>query len=343
VVAGGEPPDDGMEQRLRRALFGGGGGEPPGPPGPTLIAGRYELLAVIGKGSMGEVHRARDIKSGTIVAVKLLRGCASVPTAAERFRREAELICRLQHANIVSILEYGDLSDGRKYIVMDLIEGTSLRTQLAKDNEVSTECACEIVRQVADALASAHQLGVVHRDLSPGNILLTQRETGLHCTVIDFGLAKCIDAAGEKLTATGDVLGTPRYMSPEQATGDKAGPASDVYALGCIAYEMLTGVPVVRGRTIAEVLDQQRHEVPAAFAAVAPHRAVPAAIEAVVLRALRKTPSERWPDMASFRDALVHARAASVAPTPEKGSRRVFALTMVLCAVAALAVAVQLA
>jgi serine/threonine-protein kinase len=319
-------------------LFGGGGGEPPGPP---LIAGRYELLGIIGKGSMGEVHKARDIKTDTIVAVKLLRGCAKAAIAAERFRREAELICRLKHANIVTILEYGDLSDGRKYIVMDLVEGTSLRKQLAKDNEVSTDCACEIVRQIADAVAAAHQSGVVHRDLSPGNILLTQRESGLHCTVIDFGLARCMDEAGPKLTDTGDVLGTPRYMSPEQAAGDKAGRPSDVYALGCIAYEMLTGVPVVDGRTIAEVLDQQRHEAPQAFAAVAPHRAVPPAVEAVVLRALRKAPGDRWPDMASFRDALAQALEPAPAPIPSKRRRRV-ALTMALGALAILAAALQL-
>jgi len=192
-------------------------------------------------------------------------------------------------------------------------------------------------------VATAHQLGVVHRDLSPGNILLTQRESGLHCTVIDFGLAKCIDEDQEKLTETGERLGTPLYMSPEQSGGYQASPSSDIYSLGCIAYEMITGSPVFDGRTVAEILRQHCNEPPKPFAAVAPHRKVPPAIEAVVMRALRKVPDKRWPDMAAFRDALAQARAAGPQPMLVKSPRRrVVALTMVLCAVAALAAVVQL-
>jgi serine/threonine protein kinase len=247
------------------------------------------------------------VKSGDPVAIKLLRRCDGCNgTAGDRLRREAQLIARLRHAHIVEVFEYGDLPDGRKYIVMELLEGTSLKRALEPGRPVPWRRAQAMLVQIADALAYAHENAVVHRDLSPANILLTPRDDdSVHCTVIDFGLARSIDGATTKeLTNTGDLVGTPRYMSPEQAKGDVATPASDIYALGCIAYELLTGRPAAPGETLTEVVTMQQFHVPPPFAEVAPGLEVPPALEAAVHRALRKRPVQRFADMAAFRDAL---------------------------------------
>jgi serine/threonine-protein kinase len=172
--------------------------------------------------------------------------------------------------------------------------------------------------------------------MSPANILLSQRGEQLHATVIDFGLARCLDtASGAKLTDTGDVLGTPRYMSPEQAAGECAGPASDVYALGCIAYEMLTGVPAASGDTIADVLAHQREHEPAPFARVAPGSDIPPEFEAVVLRALRKSADRRFADMTALRDALVAVGAPKPALAPTRWRRTALAFALGATALAA--------
>jgi len=301
-----EPPDDGMEARLHRALFAG---LAPPQKSPSLMAGRYELGVSIGKGSMGEVVRARDVKAGQTVAIKLLRrcdGCAG--TAVERLKKEAKIIASLRHCNIVEVYEYGDLPDGRKYIVMQYIAGKSLKTSLIAGKPVHWRMVRDILVQVADALAYAHSKGIVHRDLSPGNILLTLRDDeSVHCTVIDFGLARITeDSSTGKLTNTGQLIGTPRYMSPEQSVGETATRKSDIYALGCVAYELLTGVPAAPGETLADVLLQQQTRVAPPFAEVSPSADVPVALEALVHRALRKSSDKRFPDMAAFRDALMH-------------------------------------
>lgn len=304
TIAPWDPPDDGMMERLHRALFAAVATPAKSTP---LIAGRYELGASIGRGAMGEVVRARDVKTGTSVAIKLLRrcdGCAG--TAVERLRKEAKIIARLRHRNIIEIHEYGELPDGRKYIVMQYIAGKSLKSSLP-GSPIDWRLARSILVQVADALAYAHANGVVHRDLSPGNVLLTQGDAApVHCTVIDFGLARSIEeSATGKLTSTGQLLGTPRFMSPEQTRGEPATPRSDIYALGCIAYEMLTGVPAAPGETLTDVLLQQQTRVPPPFTEVAPGVDVPRALEALVHRALRKSSDKRYVDMASFRDALI--------------------------------------
>jgi eukaryotic-like serine/threonine-protein kinase len=317
VDAGGEPPDgedppDEMKERLRAKVLGLELDDEPAAassqPARKLLGGRYELGTELGSGTMGVVHRARDMHTGKDVAIKILRRfAAGKGQAVARFRREAQLAASLEHGNIVRILDHAELEDGRSYIATELVTGKSLRAVLAADKQVCWKKATALLVQIAKALEYAHDKGVVHRDLKPANIMLTAGEHAAEVKVIDFGLARCTDERGlTKLTDTGDLIGTPMYMSPEQAKGECAGPSSDVYALGCIAYEMLTGRRPIEGATFAAVMMQRQQQEPRPFAEVAPDHTAPAELEGVVLRALRRAPEKR-PSMAAFRLELERA------------------------------------
>jgi serine/threonine protein kinase len=251
------------------------------------IGQRYRLLREIGRGGMATVYLAEDTERGTQVALKVLRRELTVILGGTRFRREIEILTRLEHANIVPVLDSSE-AGARFYFVMPYVSGNSLRTRLDRDGPVPLEDVVRIATDVAHAIDYAHGRGVLHRDIKPENILLE----GSRALVCDFGVAQAIEVAGgESFSSSGLVVGTPAYMSPEQATGDPVDRRSDVYGLGCVLYEMLAGEPPFSGETAQAVLARKLGEPPRALRTVRPD--VPQAIERAVLLALEKDPARR--------------------------------------------------
>ncbi len=256
----------------------------------TALADRYSIEREIGSGGMATVYLAHDLRHDRQVAVKVLRPDLAAALGPERFLREIKIAAQLQHPNILPLHDSGE-ADGFLYYVMPYVEGQSLRDRLVKEGELPIGDAVRVLRDVVDALTEAHANGVVHRDIKPENILLR----GRHALVTDFGVAKAVsEATGrEQLTTAGVALGTPAYMAPEQASADPhLDHRVDIYAVGAVAYELLTGRPVFMGTTPQQVLSAHVTEAPQP---VTKHReAVPSALEAVVMRCLEKKPADRW-------------------------------------------------
>src|SRR5437762_1859378 len=259
----------------------------------------YNVEAELGHGGMGVVYRAWHLRLHRRVALKmLLAGPHAQPAERERFLREAEVVAGLRHPNIVQVYEAGDM-DGRSYFTMELVEGGSLAQQIQGVPQPVRKAAA-LVATLADAVHAAHQSGIVHRDLKPANILLTADGTP---KVTDFGLARRLQDGGA-LTLSGVPMGTPSYMAPEQAQGqrDTAGPATDVYALGAILYELLTGRPPFRAATAAETLQQVISQEPAPPSRL--NDKVPRDLETICQKCLHKEPGRRYVSAAALADDL---------------------------------------
>ncbi len=254
----------------------------------VLIAGRYRLSEPIGRGGMGEVWRAYDESLARDVAVKLLLPQDSDPTATSRFRLEAQTAARIDHPNVVGVRDFGEY-DTRLFLVMELVRGDSLATTLVRSGALPAERVARIAAQAAAGLAAAHRQGIVHRDIKPGNLLLDADGT---LKIGDFGIARFLDDPGAALTATGQIVGTSLYLAPERALGQPAGPASDVYALGCVLYQLLTGRPPFQADTAVAILHQHLDAVP-----VPPRELgvpdLPPAFESYLLGLLSKEPEHR--------------------------------------------------
>ena len=212
----------------------------------TSLSGRYALERELGRGGMAVVYLATDLKQGRQVALKVFQPDVAAAMGPARFQREVEIATRLEHPHILSLYDSGQ-ANGLLYYVMPYVEEQSLRERLDREGQLPIEDALRLAREMAEALDYAHEQGVVHRDVKPGNVLLQRG----HALLADFGVARAMEVAGgEKLTGTGISVGTPRYMAPEQATGaEKADARSDVYAVGAVLYEMLTGEPPFTGST----------------------------------------------------------------------------------------------
>ncbi|MER7196163.1 serine/threonine-protein kinase [Streptomyces flaveolus] len=252
-----------------------------------LIAGRYRLQDSIGRGAMGEVWRALDETLGRPVAVKFLLPQGSDPTAASRFRLEAQTAGRLSHPHVVGVLDFGTYED-RLFLVMELIEGDSLAQVLDAQGALPAERVARIAVETAAGLAAAHQQGIVHRDIKPANLLLDAEGT---LKIGDFGIARFLDDPGAALTATGQIVGTSLYLAPERALGRPAAPAADVYSLGCVVYQLLTGRPPFQADTALAILHQHLDASP-----VPPRQlgvALPPAFESYLLGLLAKEPQDR--------------------------------------------------
>jgi serine/threonine-protein kinase len=270
---------------------------------------KYRLDERLGTGGMGTVYRATHLLIDRPVAIKLLNPRYVEDEAAQvRFRREARAAGRLQHTNAVTVTDFGRTSDGFVYIVMELLEGRTLRDVLAHEAPLDSARAVSMMLQTAAAVGAAHDAGIIHRDLKPANIFVVQRKDAPpYIKVLDFGIAKlAADALDDDdtntLTQVGAMIGTPRYMSPEQCDGAKLTPASDVYSLGIILYEMLTGTTPFNGTSpiaIAIKHSSMPPRNPREFVAT-----IPAALEEVVLHALQKMPEDRPQDANAFRSEL---------------------------------------
>ena len=290
------------------------------------LGDRYTIEREIGHGGTALVYLAQDRKHQRPVAIKVLRPDLAAAIGPERFLREIEIAARLSHPHILPLYDSG-ATERLSYYVMPVVDGKSLRDRITAERQLPLAEAIRFTGQVADALAYAHGRGVVHRDIKPENILLS----GDEALVADFGIARAADAAGERLTETGIIVGTPAYMSPEQGAGDTTiDGRADVYALGCVLYEMLAGQPPFTGSTAQAVL--ARH----ALDPVPPLRTIrpdlPEAVDRTVLRALAKAPADRFPSVAAFKAALI----ASATERPRR--RRVPWLAPVGLVIVALAI-----
>ena len=277
----------------------------------SMVAGRYEVLAPLGQGGMGTVYKARDHTLEETVALKVLRADLRNDLDMERrFRSEIRLARRVRHRNVCGIHEYGE-DGGLRYIAMEYIEGTDLRKVVTEKGPLPADQAFEACIRVAEGLQAIHEAGVIHRDLKTANLMVDGQGV---VRLMDFGIAKQFGGeAAAGATATGLIVGTPEYMSPEQARGDTLDPRSDVYSLGIVAFELFTGKVPFSGQTPMATIFKHLQDAPpldGPAAAALPREAVP-----VVRRALAKSPEGRHGSAVEFADAMVEAReAAGIAP-----------------------------
>jgi serine/threonine-protein kinase len=273
-----------------------------------VFAGTYDIDREVGRGGMATVYLATDVKHDRPVALKILRPELTLALGGDRFPREIQIVAQLSHPHILPLHDSGERG-GFLYYVMPYVEGESLRGRLRSEGKLSVEESIRILREVADALAYAHGRGIVHRDIKPENVMLS----GRHAHVMDFGVAKAVSvASGEQLTTVGVALGTPTYMSPEQAMGQPDVDArSDIYALGILGYEMLTGSPPFVRDTPQALLSAQVIEPPRPVTEIREH--IPGALGDLVMRCLAKDPADRWADAEE-----VHRRLEQMA-TPSGG------------------------
>lgn len=271
----------------------------------VLLGDRYQLERVIGRGGMAEVWLAHDMRLDRSVAIKRLRvDLATDPTFQARFRREAQAAAGLNHPNIVAVYDTGEQTDTASgvavpYIVMELVEGQTLKQVLAGDRRLRPERAFEFTQGILDALSYSHRAGIVHRDIKPANVMLTRNNT---VKVMDFGIARAVADTSATMTQTAAVIGTAQYLSPEQARGETVDSRSDLYSTGCLLYELLVGRPPFTGDSPVSVAYQHVREQPVAPSQLDPE--ITPAMDAVVLKALAKDPADRYQTAREMRDDI---------------------------------------
>lgn len=276
----------------------------------TVLSGSYEILEKLGAGGMGLVYKARHILMKRMVAIKIMlpQLIASV-SALKRFKQEAQAASSLNHPNILTVYDFGVTPDGMPYLVMDFLEGTNLSKILEANQSLPMETAIDVFIQTCTGLSHAHRKGIVHRDLKPANIMLVEHEGRSNFVkIVDFGMAKIVgtmDGEGEDLTKSGEVFGSPLYMSPEQCMGKVLDARADVYSLGCVMYRVLTGVTAVSGATAIECFSNHVSGVLKPFAEVAPDAVYPPGLETIVFKAMAKDPADRYQSMDELKDALM--------------------------------------
>jgi predicted Ser/Thr protein kinase len=276
-----------------------------------IFHNRYEIAGLLGRGGMGVVYRARDRALDEVVAIKFLRpDFAEDPRMAERFRSEIKLARKVRHRNVCAIHDYGE-EQGLLFISMELIEGTDLKHVLRERGPLPSAEAFDAAIQIADGLSAVHDAGIIHRDLKTSNVVLDTKGT---VRLMDFGIAKRHGGESKTLTATGDIVGTPEYMSPEQGQGHKIDFRSDVYALGIVVYELFTGRVPFKGDTPISTILKHIQESPSLTGPGAPD--LPPALVPVLRRALAKQPAGRHPSAAAFAQDLREARAGRAPADP---------------------------
>ena len=305
---------------------------------PTIVTDRYTIEKQIGAGGMATVYLARDSKHDREVALKVLRPELGAVLGADRFLAEIKITARLDHPHILTLIDSG-AADGLLYYVLPYVRGESLRDLLNRETQLSIDDAISLTKQVGSALDYAHRHGVIHRDIKPENILIQEGEAIL----TDFGIALAVkEAGGSRLTQTGLSLGTPMYMSPEQATGEKSvGPKSDQYSLAAVLYEMLTGEPPISGASSQAIIAKLLTEEPTRIRTV--RKTVPASVDDAVAKALAKSPADRYASVGDFLRAIEVSRASAVADAADGGlpspkNRRPIAIAGAGLALAAIAI-----
>jgi serine/threonine-protein kinase len=286
---------------------------------PQVLGERYEIGGVLGRGGMAEVHHGRDLRLGREVAVKVLRSdLARDPSFQVRFRREAQASASLNHPAIVAVYDTGEdrtSTGATPYIVMEYVEGETLRDVLRREGPLPPARAMALAADIAGALDFSHRNGIVHRDVKPGNVMITPQAT---VKVMDFGIARAVSDSAATMTSTAAVIGTAQYLSPEQARGEGVDARSDVYSLGCMLYELVTGAPPFTGDSPVAVAYQHVREDPKLPSSINPR--VPAELDAILLKAMSKNPANRYQSAADMRTDLQRALAGQrVEATPVMG------------------------
>lgn len=295
-----------------------------------VISGKYGIEEKLGEGGMGSVYQAFDAMTKRVVAIKLLNQDRAVTDEAwKRFQQEAHATSALDHANIVRIYDFNVCEDHGPYLVMDLIEGEPLSSLIARKGALDPQFVADIMIQVADGLQHAHEKGIVHRDLKPSNILVSA-EVGQtpRASIVDFGIAKLQNTSLDdlKLTKTGEVFGSPLYMSPEQCLAMPLDKRSDIYSLGCVMYEALTGVPPFRGKNFGETVIKHTKEAPPAFAA---DLQIPNPLKKIVFCALEKQPADRYQSMAAVKKEILNFKKGQIVRVKQK--RRFWKIALLVC------------
>lgn len=273
----------------------------------TVLAGNYEILDVLGQGGMGVVYRGKHSLMERIVAIKmLLSQLISDTNSVKRFQQESKASARLKHPHIIDVYDFGISPAGQPYIVMEFLEGTPLSDLIKKEGQISVDRSIKLIAQACDALDHAHKQGVVHRDLKPSNIVLTTYdEEKDYVKVVDFGVAKLIEIGnngeGQRLTQAGEVCGSPVYMSPEQCMGQELDARSDIYSMGIVLYETLTGKLPILGKTMVDTMSKHISEPPVPFNVARPDLYIPERLEWVVNKALSKDPANRQQSMEELK------------------------------------------
>ncbi len=273
----------------------------------TTLDGRFQIEEVLGSGGMSVVYKATQLRVNRHVAIKTIRmQLDSKPVYKERFQREISSLCALNHPNVVTVYDCVIGSDDQPYIVMDYLRGRSLEALIKSDGPLGLERFASISIQVCAALDHAHKKGIIHRDLKPGNVVLLDDETDI-VKVVDFGLAK-LSEDNRKLTHSGELWGSPPYMSPEQCMGESGDERSDIYSLGCVMYEMATGLdPFADANTVFELINRHVHASPPPFFQVNPSAVIPIKLEAVIFKALEKSPADRFQSAHELQNAIIEA------------------------------------
>jgi eukaryotic-like serine/threonine-protein kinase len=286
---------------------------------PQVLGERYEIGGVLGRGGMAEVHRGRDLRLGREVAVKVLRSdLARDPSFQVRFRREAQAAASLNHPAIVAVYDTGEdrtTTGATPYIVMEYVEGETLRDVIRREGHLSSERAMSLAADICGALDFSHRNGIVHRDVKPGNVMITPQGT---VKVMDFGIARAVSDSAATMTSTAAVIGTAQYLSPEQARGESVDARSDVYSMGCLLYELVTGAPPFSGDSPVAVAYQHVREDARLPSSI--NREVPPELDAILMKSMSKNPANRYQSAAEMRNDLLRALAGQrVEATPVMG------------------------
>ncbi|MCA9816026.1 MAG: protein kinase [Cyanobacteriota/Melainabacteria group bacterium] len=262
---------------------------------PRIIVDRYEVTSKLGEGGMGVVYKAWDPVLNQDVSIKLLKNIGNMEESAIRFQREAKAASHLTHANLATVLDFGATEDGTLYMVSKFIEGQTLAQRLRKEGALSLEKAISVFLQVADCMAYIHSKGILHRDLKSGNIIVWEEGEEIEAHVLDFGIAKLLEEhiLEDDVTSAGTVLGSPMYMSPEQGLGKAVDFRSDIYSLGCMFYESITGSTPFKADTIFDVIKMHAEVQPSPFSAMIDRDDIPEDLEKLIYQMLSKKPEER--------------------------------------------------
>ncbi len=275
----------------------------------TIVADRYHVLKKLGEGGMGQVYLVEHVKMGRKSALKVMHpGMGKDVDAISRFNREAANASRISHPNVASVYDFGETTDGIIYLAMEFVDGPPLTSIIEQQGALPPKRAAEIVRQASEALAVAHDMAIVHRDLKPDNIMLAKNRDGSDCVkVVDFGIAKAAGNDAQKVTRTGLVVGTPEYMSPEQLSGDKLDGRSDIYSLGLVAFNMLTGTLPFPSDSAQESMIMRLTDRPKPLTEMKPDVTWTPDVQAVMDRALERDAALRYQNATEFGLALVQA------------------------------------
>lgn len=276
----------------------------------TIIGQRYEIISEIAHGGMGAVYKAKHLHMAKLVAIKVLRDEQLASSGLKRFELEAQAASSLNHPNLTVVHDFGFTDRHRPYLVMDFVDGQTLDAAIKRDGPLTSEQALPIFKQICEGLAYAHAKGIVHRDLKPSNIILADTACGAGAgstptvRIVDFGIAKLTEHEGQNLTQTGEICGSPYYMSPEQSLGQKIDARSDIYSLGCLMYETLSGIVPLKGENAMQTLMKHVHDDPKPFAEVNAAAHVPHKLETVVFKAMSKNAADRQQSAAELLNEL---------------------------------------